>query len=290
MQKSAESGNDDNEEEVPDVDAPRRGSIVVYNFRRKSLTPLEDSFMDNFFHKVELTAEEIETIKKHAEEIRRLHGKILSSPRTEPAIQLELEDRMASIKTLSLGVRKTLKAIQQDMSDHEEKQRWGTQTSNTSDIWTEAEFRIRKTQYTVLMYNFKEALNYYSSVQMEYRERHKEWLRKQMQIVQREPTDAELEDMMEKGEGHIFTDNVLAKTLEARQALADVQARHKELLQLEHSIAELRDLFLEMAILVERQGDLIDNIEYHVTHTLQHVEKASKKINRAKELSTRVRK
>jgi t-SNARE complex subunit, syntaxin len=45
----------------------------------------------------------------------------------------------------------------------------------------------------------------------------------------------------------------VTETLEARKALEDVQIRHQELLKLEKSIQELRDLFVEMALLVEQQ-------------------------------------
>lgn len=41
--------------------------------------------------------------------------------------------------------------------------------------------------------------------------------------------------------------------MEARKALEDVQARHQELVKIEKSLVELRDLFVEMAILVEQQ-------------------------------------
>lgn len=46
---------------------------------------------------------------------------------------------------------------------------------------------------------------------------------------------------------------IITETVEARKALEDVQIRHQELIKLEQSIIGLRDLFLEMALLVEQQ-------------------------------------
>ncbi|XP_071442803.1 syntaxin-1A-like [Hetaerina americana] len=182
LQKSSQhSSSQDNQNDTEEEDtSPRRGSIVVYMDRRNTLTAVEDSFMVEFFQEVEDTREKIECMEKHTDEIRKLHSKILLSPRTEPSIQMELDDRMASIKSISTGVRKTLQ-------------------------------------------------------------------------MSHEPTEDELEDIMEKGDVNIFTDNVILKTQEARQALADVEARHEEILRIEKSIRELRDMFLEMAILVESQ-------------------------------------
>jgi syntaxin 1A len=45
----------------------------------------------------------------------------------------------------------------------------------------------------------------------------------------------------------------VVQTQEARQALADIEARHEEIINLEKNIRELRDLFIEMASLVETQ-------------------------------------
>ncbi len=43
------------------------------------------------------------------------------------------------------------------------------------------------------------------------------------------------------------------ETEQARQMLADVEARHNDIIKLEKSLKELHDLFLEMALLVESQ-------------------------------------
>ena len=39
----------------------------------------------------------------------------------------------------------------------------------------------------------------------------------------------------------------------AKQTLADIEARHKDILKLEASIKELHDMFMDMAMLVESQ-------------------------------------
>jgi t-SNARE complex subunit (syntaxin) len=39
----------------------------------------------------------------------------------------------------------------------------------------------------------------------------------------------------------------------AKQTLADIEARHKDILKLEESIKELHDMFMDMAMLVESQ-------------------------------------
>lgn len=47
------------------------------------------------------------------------------------------------------------------------------------------------------------------------------------------------------------------ETQQAKQTLADIEARHADIIKLETSIRELHDMFMDMAMLVESQ----------VTHT-----------------------
>ena len=47
--------------------------------------------------------------------------------------------------------------------------------------------------------------------------------------------------------------------------LADIEARHNDILKLEKSIRELHEMFLEMAILIESQVSLLP-LSHEVTH------------------------
>lgn len=59
--------------------------------------------------------------------------------------------------------------------------------------------------------------------------------------------------MLESGNPQIFTEGILTETKIAKQTLADIEARHKDILKLEESIKELHDMFMDMAMLVESQ-------------------------------------
>lgn len=43
------------------------------------------------------------------------------------------------------------------------------------------------------------------------------------------------------------------ETSQAKQTLADIEARHADIMKLENSIRELHDMFMDMAMLVESQ-------------------------------------
>ena len=46
---------------------------------------------------------------------------------------------------------------------------------------------------------------------------------------------------------------IIMETQQAKQTLADIEARHADIVKLERSIQELHDMFMDMAMLVEQQ-------------------------------------
>ena len=65
--------------------------------------------------------------------------------------------------------------------------------------------------------------------------------------------DTQLEDMIESGNTAVFTQGIITDTAQARQTLADIEARHDDIIKLEASIKELYEMFMDMAMLVESQ-------------------------------------
>ena len=59
--------------------------------------------------------------------------------------------------------------------------------------------------------------------------------------------------MIESGNPGVFTQGIITDTQQARQTLADIEARHNDIMKLETSIRELHDMFMDMAMLVESQ-------------------------------------
>jgi t-SNARE complex subunit (syntaxin) len=65
--------------------------------------------------------------------------------------------------------------------------------------------------------------------------------------------DEDLEEMIESGNPGVFTQGIITDTQAAKQTLADIEARHNDIMRLETSIRELHDMFMDMAMLVESQ-------------------------------------
>jgi t-SNARE complex subunit (syntaxin) len=100
--------------------------------------------------------------------------------------------------------------------------------------------------------NFKQAL-----------ERRRE---QEMQVLMPDLETEEIRDMIADGE---TTSVVIAQRMAGAHALLldetqRVIDKHKDILKLEQNIADLAQMFQEMAVLVETQGEMLDSIEMHI--------------------------
>lgn len=237
-----------------------------------------DGFMDEFFAEVEEIREMIDRIQTNVEEVKKRHSAILSAPQTDEKVKQELEDLMADIKKTANKVRAKLKVIEQSIEQEEQ--------SNKSS----ADLRIRKTQHSTLSRKFVEVMTEYNRTQTDYRERCKGRIQRQLEITGRTTTNEELEAMLDTGNPAVFTQGIIMETQQAKQTLADIEARHADIIKLENSIRELHDMFMDMAMLVENQGELVDNIEHHVQQSQNQVLVAKEELVIAEEYQTKARK
>ena len=65
------------------------------------------------------------------------------------------------------------------------------------------------------------------------------------------------------------------------QALSDVTVRYREVLRLEESVNEVSELFIDLAILVEQQGVLLDTIEANVKVAGGYVDEGNNELGKA---------
>ncbi|XP_061057783.1 syntaxin-3 isoform X1 [Eubalaena glacialis] len=233
------------------------------------------AFMDEFFSEIEETRFNIDKISEHVEEAKKLYSIILSAPIPEPKTKDDLEQLTTEIKKRANNVRNKLKSMERHIEEDE--------------VRSSADLRIRKSQHSVLSRKFVEVMTKYNEAQVDFRERSKGRIQRQLEITGRKTTDEELEEMLESGNPAIFTSGIIDSQI-SKQALSEIEGRHKDIVRLESSIKELHDMFMDIAVLVENQGEMLDNIELNVMHTVDHVEKAREETKRAVKYQGQARK
>lgn len=238
---------------------------------------MEGGTMDEFFADVEDIRENIDKIQNNVNCVKHKHSAILSAPQQDEKMKAELDDLMSDIKKTANRVRAKLKVFEQDIEKEERVNK------------ASADLRIRKTQHSSLSRKFVEVMTEYNRTQTDYRERCKAKIQRQLEITGRTTTNEELENMLEQGTSAVFTQGIMMDTANAKQSLAEIEARHNDIMKLENSIRELHDMFMDMAMLVESQGEMIDRIEYHVEHAVDYVQTATQDTKKALKYQSKAR-
>jgi len=131
---------------------------------------------------------------------------------------------------------------------------------------------MRRNMTDSLTQKFGDVLRNYQSAQTEYRDKVKTRMSQKVRIVKPDATQDEIEHAIESGEAdQLYRSGTLESQnmhSQAKNALSYIQDRHREIVQIERSVSELHDLFLDMAILVESQGSILDIVENNVNSAI----------------------
>lgn len=229
----------------------------------------ETTTVAEFYQECEDIAKSIDKLSENVDDVKKTHSTMLSTPQVDETLKEHLESVMTSITTEANRVKIKLKQMGQKTEQIGQQDRLS------------AEHRIRTTQHQMLNNKFIEVMTEYQLTQADYRDRCKARIQRQLEITGRHTTDEEMEEMIESGNPAIFTRGIMMETQQAKQTLAEIEARHSDIMKLEKSILELRDLFVDLATMVEMQGDMVNRIENHVALSKSHVDKARVEVNQA---------
>jgi len=135
-----------------------------------------------------------------------------------------------------------------------------------------AQVKIRSNMQGALTKKFLDLMAEYQELQNKYKNKFRERVATQYKMVKPDATPEEIDEAIESGDTQIFAKAILdtERKNQAKSALAYIESKSNDIKRLEQSIVELHNLFLDMAILVEAQGELIDQIEYNVTQTVEN--------------------
>ncbi|XP_068750510.1 syntaxin-1A-like isoform X2 [Montipora capricornis] len=186
----------------------------------------ENTFMDNFFQRVATIRGNIDKIAQDVEQVKEMHRQMLSAAVQDQEVKDELERLMYDVKRTANSVRTNLKEMEQRIN----------QQDMDSSCNNYAESRIRRCQHSTLARKFVEVMSDCNTTQSDYREKCKSRIQRQLEITGKTKTSDEVEEMLEGRDPGIFTSDIVIETQQARQALGDIEARHRDIINLEKSI------------------------------------------------------
>ncbi|KAG2768658.1 hypothetical protein Pcac1_g20034 [Phytophthora cactorum] len=232
-------------------------------------------FMEVFFKDVEEMQMDLANISLASQQITELNSKaILATSNTEEqAVSSELGFVIETTNKLAAHAKGLLERLKKESA--ERKKDKNTPLS---------EVRIRDNMCAALTKKFMDAMKEYQKAQQKYKSDMKNKVKRQVQIVKPDASEAEIDAVMRSGDpGSIYKSAILQGG--AAESITDVflhcQDKYQDVLKLEQSVAELHQMFLDLALLVEQQGELLDQIDYQVRTAANYVEQGNKEVQKA---------
>ncbi|XP_008543530.1 syntaxin isoform X2 [Microplitis demolitor] len=218
--------------------------------------------------------------------VKDLHNNVLSH--TDLGIQNELESRTFVISQTAFRIRTSLKDLGKDVARVDELT---LESARDGPVY----MRIKFLQYTTILRMFSDIMHAYNESLLRYHDKCSSLLHQQ-RILLRKETASQVFDLGDNDEKtNLFVDNILEESRLAKLQLTEITFRHNEILKLEKSIKEIRDMFLEIAFSVEKQGEQLNCVEYFAGKATDDVEggrsdltKAEKKRHRNRKRKTKI--
>lgn len=244
----------------------------------------QSAFMASFFDEVNEVKKVMATIRHNVKLVEQNHGECLiaiSGEQTKES-RARLEQLMKETNDCAQKVRSRLKGMDQENKDFAKRNEGSS------------EARIRANMHGTLTRKFVDLMAEYQEIQTKYKNKYRDRVERQYRIVKPNAEQSEIAQVLDDPEA---SENIFANQLNrsaghaaARNALADIQERHQDIKRLEASISELHQLFLDMSVLVETQGELLDQIEYTVGQSVNYTGKAVEELRTAGKYQRKVRK
>lgn len=101
-----------------------------------------------------------------------------------------------------------------------------------------------------------------------------------------------IENLISSGESESFMQKAIQEQGRGQimDAISEIQERHDAVKEIEKNLIELHQIFLDMAALVEAQGQQLNDIESHVAHASSFVHRGTEQLQDAREYQKESRK
>ncbi|KAI9284285.1 t-SNARE [Umbelopsis sp. AD052] len=221
----------------------------------------------------------LQTLNQNISTINDLHGRSLMNETQTGKSSAELDSLINQTNKLNLSIKNRIKALE---------------SSNTS-LPNNSDANIRRSQLAKLKKNFMDSIVRYQDVERTYQQKYRQRMERQIKIVKPNATQDEIDDIIDADDqSPIFAQSLMQqqRSGQARAVLAEVQNRHDDMKKIEKTIIELQQLFMDMQMLVEQQGEHLNTIVENADTTVNELERGNKHVDSAikKARATRAKK
>lgn len=242
--------------------------------------------LTHFFNEVEIIKEDMEKVKKLLSELQKANSESMSI--TKAHAMKALRDRMDRDVDEVLKKAKAIKGRLEDLDQANLASRriYGCEQGSSTD-------RTRMSITNSLRKTLRDLMGEFRALREKMMSEYKETIERRYYTVTGNLADEDVIDhMIDTGESETF----LLKAIQEQgkghiiDTIKEIQERHETVKEIEKNLMELHQIFLDMAVLVEAQGEQLNNIEAAVHGASSFVKRGTEELHTAKKLQRNTRK
>ncbi|KAF6169837.1 hypothetical protein GIB67_034229 [Kingdonia uniflora] len=256
-----------------------------------------DHGLDKFYKQVDDLDKQIEKLNKLLKKLQDANeeSKSVTKAASMKAIKQRMEKDVDEVQKVALSLKTRIEQVDKDNLTNRQKPGCGKGTA--VDRSREARtFQPNKNlcmNCSALKKKLKDKMDEFQILRENIHQEYREVVERRVFTVTGTRADEDTIDrLIETGD----SEQIFQKAIQEQgrgqilDTLAEIHERHDAVRDVERKLLELQQIFMDMAVLVEAQGDMIGNIEEQVSTAVAHVSSGNVALQNAKKLQKNSRK
>lgn len=250
------------------------------------MTPNSGENLEPFFKDVETIKVQLQNLETHYTDLKSCHeqSKTLHNAQSIKNLRYKMDSHVSNSLKIAKQVKSNLQSLEKSNATSRTLPNSGP-GSSSDRTRTSVVNGLRKK----LQSNMSSFSTLRETIAIEYRDTVK---RRYYTVTGENANETVLEDLISTGESETF----LQKAIQVQgrgqvmDTISEIQERHGAVQAIEKNLMALHQVFLDMSVLVESQGEQLDNIESHVERASSFVRGGTRHLEVAKKLQRNSRK
>ncbi|XP_028761234.1 syntaxin-132-like [Neltuma alba] len=234
--------------------------------------------LDTFFKKVQELDKQFERLGKLLRQLQDAHeeSKAVTKAPAMKDIKQRMEKDVDEVKKIAHHIKTRIEEL--DRENLENRQKRGCGKGSGVD-------RSRTATTVALKKKLKDKMDEFQRLREIIHQEYREVVERRVYTVTGTRADEETIDrLIETGDSEQIFQNAIKEHGRGRilDTLAEIQERHEAARDVERKLLDLQQIYLDLAVLVDSQGDILNNIESQVSTAVDHVQQGNNALVKAK--------
>ncbi|CAI9090306.1 OLC1v1025053C1 [Oldenlandia corymbosa var. corymbosa] len=259
-----------------------RGADIEMGFTRSSSDLAMEAF-NKQYQEIEKQVDKLSELLRKLKDVNE-ESKSVTKASAMKAIRKRMEKDVDEVGKIARGVKAKLEALNKDNLANRQKR--GCEKGSGVD-------RSRNTMTYALTKKFKDLMKDFQTLRQRIDDEYREVVeRRVITVTGTRPDEETINHLIETGTGEQIFQKAIQEMGRGQvlNTLEEIQERHDAVKEIERKLLDLQQIYMDMAVLVEAQGELLDNIENQVNIAVVHVHDGTNTLQNAKKLQKNSRK